>query len=932
LKPDWVKILSEPPFAVSNMHLGDIEISGQPDLIESRELNAFIFFWTTIGNDFFEHFLTNKAGNGLIQVLGRDDKQFQYYDQEGDIAKLVEEYLPNVGFRLPVELWEWATKSNNILRAGELQKELLDRLKIQLYEVGPKIAALLTTKENVQLLFNRTIEFILPERSEYREGDEELVWLSQAVNWLGNDDLAKLRRKIAIRPISGEMYNLEKAPANDFIKIDDYRFQKSRLFPNNAESKKASISQRILRSLERSNLNIDKLRRLFASNEDNWEETELIEWAEDISQSQDGVVENDDQAAFFALLLNSGRLDTSDIKMVAQDDEQQPLNSLWVLTPYAFVEPIYIPNNKYIDLAKRLKLGTNNPSFEFGADGKIITGFYFINSESFNFFGLIETPSLEQSLAAIEYLFSLWKKEGSSTEFSKRISIEQWSKTIGFIPESSVYPRQFALNEEESIPEWLDTWVGIDLQRQQFLMGLGVQSFQSPVVQLRCFLESSDQKYTENDLIRGFNPDIPSQLSLLKNTLFWVAGREYELVDHLNIIRLINNQIAEKESESEVPSLVLHQITTTGKRYKVINCFQEANHVIVQHEIQLEELRNYGVSEQTLLEFLSDRNYLIADYHMIPEAWRIRFEQMELSEPVPDIKELAAHSELWEQVDEWILYLFNGKVPDLIYLKGVEDAPIVKIQKRDFVSVDNALYLNKIPGKQKVLGDAVDALGMNFSAFKSLISNSSNSTSGLNGAIENNDIELRIRALLPDIYDPEDIIPTWSNIDQRTRKEINDEAKRMAATWLRGKGYQVPEVDPPLSDYYRLLNIRNPSGQAVQVHVRSTKGGYLYLSPQDWAELAEQNTILIVILPGNRITSVNFDDLIRRNDRVELQFNAQSFSPHELGLLAQLFAFRADVKFVFKSPDFVATDYIQTFGLHERKKESISAVPTSVID
>ena len=911
-KPNWVKYLSEHPFGVKDMRLNDLSFSTISVSIKPHDLIPFIYFCTDIGDDFFDFFLTNYAENNLVQLCPRGKEQFQYADQGGGIARIIDDYLPGKGFRLPEDLREWATKSSHILRAGDLQKEIMERLQFRLYEIAPQLARLLTTKDNVEFFFKQTIEFVLPERSEYHEEDEELSWLGLASKWLDNKGLTSLRKKIAIRPIHGEIYNLEKVPAHDYIKIEGYQFQKSKLLPNDSAHQKAFISQKILRALEKTHIDTYKLKILFASADDNWYDDELIEWSNEICNIQNNQLENDHQAAFFAVMLKTGRLRETDVQILAGNGNFYPLQSHWILKPYDFVSKACLPDVKYKGLDKRLHIRSDAPIFAFGG-GEIIEDFYFANSESFHCFGLVEEPTEAQSLSAIVYLFDLWVREGAALNFNKRFSPDIWPKTIGFDPAFCVYPTQFA-TAVETLPEWLRDWVGGDGQKQQFLTSLGVNTVQSPVVQLRSFLDRNDKKYSRDDLIRGFDPAIRSQLFLLENTLRWITNREFKSADHLDIIVETSKLVAQTAPDSEAPRLVVRRFDEGDKHYKMKDCHEDGQAAIEYNQHDINQLDTLGISEFNFFEFFSKQGYRVIDQRILPDGWHNTFEKLTLTDPKPDFNLLREGARFWEKAGDLQIFWFDGNIPEVIFANGIEDMPIATVHKKDYVLIDSQLYLNESKGRNSILTKAISELRLDLAKFNHLIT----------------DYGITQRQLDTDVY--EDILPNWTNVDKYVQKEINDEAKRMAAEWLRKKGYSVPDNDPPLSDYYKLLGIKNPQGQALKVHVRSTKGGYLYLSPQDWSELAEQYTVLIVILPGNRVTSVSFDELIQRNDRIELQFNAQSFSPTELGLLAHLFAYRTDVKFVIKSPNFIASDYLNTFGLYERSQEPIKAVPTHLID
>ena len=77
------------------------------------------------------------------------------------------------------------------------------------------------------------------------------------------------------------------------------------------------------------------------------------------------------------------------------------------------------------------------------------------------------------------------------------------------------------------------------------------------------------------------------------------------------------------------------------------------------------------------------------------------------------------------------------------------------------------------------------------------------------------------------------------------QKKANDEAKRIAKDWLKGKRYDCSNIE---EEYDQLRGVHHTAdGRTFTVFVSSVKGGFLYLWPQKWLSLNDPDTFLLVV-------------------------------------------------------------------------------------
>jgi len=923
-RPEWVELLIKPPFSVKDTAIHAFSADMRAATLDFGETRAYIEFLQSCGEDFFEHFFVTEE-NALAIIRPRGDKGIaQYCTDDAQIVLIFNELFADFE-RFPTVLKDLSIKSKKIRSNGALEMSMVRNLDTEeeLDQIMARLVPLLKTTDAATSLFQKKVKFILEERETYDAEDQDIQWLNLALKFFKDKELVEWRKKIWIQSLNGSEYSLEQCPASDNFLLDNHRLQLSQLFPDDQQQVNNATSQRIFSRLKKAKFLEQGLESLFGKEEEELEENLVEEYVQRLPEN----LENGTQVAFFALVNARGTLTFSDKKIQCLSSEWQPFKSHWSITKRPFIDHGYLFADKYEGLAKILKIKKENPVFRTETGFSLIYDFYF-EEEKFVWFGWKIKPNEEESLSALNYLYDLWKTYPAH-QFSN-LPIGDFAQTIGFKPTDSVWPSQFAI-PKEILPESVALWLESKLDHPSFLDKLGVHTLESPVVTLRRFFTEEGVDFTGHDLTRAFVLDEAHHNILLISTLEFLSGMLFKDEKHISMLKDIYDLLPVSDSNTEISLLSVHSVSDIGEfSYSLVKGVSKG---IAFHETALTKLQKFGVSRSQFFDFFQQRGFSLFDLDTYPPTWHgMPSSQMEVSDPQPDwetIKSAAVEWDApyylaWKTEARPAIYIYDGPLPELVYCTPIEDTPIIHLNKADFLFCENQIYLDKSKDPISALIAATNSeliLSKDLGDFYTLktkpatlegYSGDQNGTSSLSD------------------FDHRNQMPYSGNLESELRIEINDEAKRSAAEWLRQKGYKVP--DPLETNYYRLRNVRNIEGQIIQVHVRSAQKGYLFISPTDWSELGVSGALLLVVLPGGKISSITFDDLMQSNGKINLQFDAQTFNPEGLMLFAKIFHYVPGVKFVIQAPNFSASDYIKEFGLNKRVQESIKSAPTNLID
>lgn len=159
------------------------------------------------------------------------------------------------------------------------------------------------------------------------------------------------------------------------------------------------------------------------------------------------------------------------------------------------------------------------------------------------------------------------------------------------------------------------------------------------------------------------------------------------------------------------------------------------------------------------------------------------------------------------------------------------------------------------------------------------------------------------------------------------------EAERAVRQELESNGYDCSnwiidetEFDSPFKkwqSYSQIKDVINPTGEKINLVVKSAKGGYIYLSATDFEFLTSDRNNVLMVWDGNRVHSVSSEDIFNKDSNVNLIFDTEYTPKHYYAALSKVFQFVKRTTFAVKNPRYNAFETIKTFGL-DSKTEGVA--------
>ena len=118
-----------------------------------------------------------------------------------------------------------------------------------------------------------------------------------------------------------------------------------------------------------------------------------------------------------------------------------------------------------------------------------------------------------------------------------------------------------------------------------------------------------------------------------------------------------------------------------------------------------------------------------------------------------------------------------------------------------------------------------------------------------------------------------------------------------------------------------------PDGSMSKAVMKGAKRGYIYFTPREWLELAENHAMLMIVDGNNMIRNIRLDELIADNMFFHMRFNTQNFAVDtNLKVFAKFFRPmpRNSVHFIFKAPFNISMmDYLADFGMDKQNSSAV---------
>lgn len=177
--------------------------------------------------------------------------------------------------------------------------------------------------------------------------------------------------------------------------------------------------------------------------------------------------------------------------------------------------------------------------------------------------------------------------------------------------------------------------------------------------------------------------------------------------------------------------------------------------------------------------------------------------------------------------------------------------------------------------------------------------------------------------LIEDDIEEEGLVPT-EGLGSKKRQAFALEAQEKIMSLLESKGCSFEDKN---HSYTVLYSIKRPDGTLSKAIMKGAGKGYIYFTPREWLELAENHAMLMIVDGNHMVRNVNLQELIADNMFFHMRFNTQCFAVDtNLKVFAKFFKPmpRNSVHFIFKAPfNFSMMDYLADFGMDKQNTSAI---------
>jgi hypothetical protein len=555
--------LNEPPFEVKSKNLFDFTINDGTEL-DKQEILAVLEFCKLNNENFFDHCVIEKYGQNYL-VSRKSKGVYQVRPPKKEVKEFIEQNLDDTFKILPYELDEYKD-GKGILQGEGLYEAIINQINVEDYK--EELVNILAYDEPKRMFLLKLSEVRLVVGEKYVKENFEYKVLEMACNVLSESDYEKFRKKIIIETETEELKLNQIPPFADKIKIDEYELRLAKILPENYQN--SDFLSDLIQNFVKAGINKEKINNLLDINQ----EPELSDILALLSDTT-STLQTAEQLAFL-ILYNEHveRVNFEDFKVETLDGEYDINEYSYYTREHNFILSNAILSGKYNGIERIFKEFpvSINPDKE-----TFLLKSPFFKEDKF-FCPDIETEmSDEQKLSFIEFLYHQWDKK------NKKIAIKNidWStineietkNLLGFNPNYSVYPSEYAL-ESEQLPEYLQEWLGEDTSKISFIADLGVFTENSTLLALRKFFK---EKGTFNKIKIAQDSHFNDE-TMLFNTFEWLKENEIELSN---------------EEEFEVFEEMVRVINANPASNNQLNIEEEFDFEILENESEEWEAPHY---------------------------------------------------------------------------------------------------------------------------------------------------------------------------------------------------------------------------------------------------------------------------------------------------------------------------------------------------
>lgn len=285
-----------------------------------------------------------------------------------------------------------------------------------------------------------------------------------------------------------------------------------------------------------------------------------------------------------------------------------------------------------------------------------------------------------------------------------------------------------------------------------------------------------------------------------------------------------------------------------------------------------------------------------------------------------------------QNIDDILIQIVKDK--DIVF--DIDDYRILCLEGKVAISKDE---IESQEQKIKTLSEKIvekDCIIERYKAkYGDIDINDDDNSSGINHQkIESSTVLNRMQsAAQEELYIQEGKVIDRDGISTEKQIAAHTEAERAVRQELESNGYDCSnwiidetEIDSPFKkwqSYSQIKDVINPTGEKINLVVKSAKGGYIYLSATDFEFLTSDRNNVLMVWDGNRVHSVSSEDIFNKDSNVNLIFDTEYTPKHYYAALSKVFQFVKRTTFAVKNPRYNAFETIKTFGL-DSKTEGVA--------
>lgn len=510
-----LKYLKEGPFEVKSSNLLDFRINDNTEL-DLQEIKSVIEFCKINSEHFFQSCVVEKQGNSFI-FSKKSSNVYQIRPPEKEVKQFIEENFDDSFKILPYELDEYKDEVG-IIQREKLYDIIVDKVDVDEFKEGLVNILAYDEPKRKFLLKLSEVRFIVGKEYDKESLEYKILDFACDSKILKEADYPKFREKIIIETTDKNLTLSEIPPFADKVKIENYELSLAKILPNIYQNSDHLSS--LIHHFGSIGIEKNKLNSLFGINQE-----PKINYIFKLFSEETTTLENAEQLAFVTLYNKYiEKIDLKVFKVLCKGGGEYDLTYNFYLKSFNFLVDDATLDDRYKGLKKIIK----DFPFKISDDNEVLEEPYF-NEDKFVCPDIVtENMSDEQKLSFIEFLFNQWDKKNKKTVIRNidwaNINETETERILGFNPNYSVYPSEYALESEE-LPEYLQEWLGEDTIKINFIADLGVFTEKSILVSLRkSFLNQGN--FNKSKIAQD------SRLAdekMLFNTFEWLKSKELEL-------------------------------------------------------------------------------------------------------------------------------------------------------------------------------------------------------------------------------------------------------------------------------------------------------------------------------------------------------------------------------------------------------------------